>query len=263
MNGALPRLVGMVHLLPLPGAPRFAGSIDDVVETAAEDARVLVDAGFPALIVENFGDAPFFAEHVPPETIAAMTRAVSAVLETGVPVGVNVLRNDALAALGIAAATGASFVRVNVLTGVMFTDQGPIVGRAPDLQRHRARLAPHVEVWADVLVKHATAPPGLTPGQAASDTVERGLADAVIVSGAGTGGAADVDEAKAVKAAVPAGTRVVLGSGASVGNLDPLLAAVDTVIVGSHVKVEGDAGQRPDPLRAKAFVEHAAERGLV
>lgn len=263
MNRPLPRLVGMVHLLPLPGAPRFAGSIDEVLETAAQDARALVDAGFPALIVENFGDAPFFPDQVPAETIAAMTRAVTAVMETGVPVGVNVLRNDARAALGIAAATGARFVRVNVLTGVMYTDQGPIVGRAPELQRLRAWLAPQVEVWADVLVKHATPPVGLSAGQAAADTVERGHADAVIVSGAGTGGRADLEEARAMKAAVPAGTRVVLGSGASIGTIDPLLAAVDTIIVGSHVEVDGIAGHRPDPLRAKAFVEHAAERGLV
>lgn len=259
----LPRLVGMVHLLPLPGAPRFTGSIDEVVATAAADARILVDAGFPALIVENFGDAPFYADSVPPETIATMTRAVHEVAGLGVPVGVNVLRNDARAALGIAAATGSRFIRVNVLTGLMYTDQGPIVGKAAELQRARATLAPDVEIWADVMVKHATPPPGTDISQAAVDTVERGLADAVIVSGPGTGTALNVEEALLVRQAVAPRTRIVAGSGVDSGNIDQVLSAVDSIIVGSSIKVGQSPDNRPDPLRVKAFVEVAAERGLL
>ena len=180
----IPRLVGMIHLLPLPGSPGYRGSIDEVLETATGDAATLADAGFPALLVENFGDVPFHADTSDPETVAAMTLAAKVVgSATGLPFGVNVLRNDALSALGIAAVTGAAFIRVNVLTGVMYTDQGPIVGRADELARRRAALAPAVEIWADVLVKHATPPPGLDIRQAAEDTVSRGLADAVIVSG--------------------------------------------------------------------------------
>ncbi len=263
MTNRIPRLVGMVHLLPLPGAPRFEGSIDRVVETAADDARVLVEAGFPALMVENYGDVPFYAENVPPETIAAMTVAVKAVTETNVPVGVNVLRSDALGALGVAAATKARFIRVNVLIGVMYTDQGPIVGRAADVARRRAVLAPGVEIWADVLVKHSTAPAGLGAAQAAADTVMRGMADAVIVSGAGTGAEPDLEQARSVKTAVPDDFRVVIGSGATVHNMDRLLSVADTIVVGSALKVDGEAANRPDPLRTKAFVERAAERGLL
>lgn len=253
----------MVHLLPLPGSPGFAGSMDEVVTTAAEDARMLAEAGFPALIVENFGDVPFYADDAPPETIAAMTVTVDAVIQAGVPVGVNVLRNDALAALGIATATGARFIRVNVLTGIMYTDQGPIVGKAAELLRRRETLEPSIEIWADVLVKHSTAPYGVDARQAALDTVERGLADAVIVSGSGTGQEPDVTEARTVRDAVPEGTRVAVGSGATVDNLATLLEVVDTVIVGSSVKVDGDANKRPDPARAGSFIETAAERGLV
>lgn len=258
----IPRLVGMVHLLPLPGSPRFGGSIDHVLSTAAEDARVLVEAGFPALMVENFGDVPFFAERVPPETVAAMSLAVDRVVESGVPVGVNVLRNDTLAAIGVAVVTGARFVRVNVLTGVMHTDQGPIVGRAAEIQRRKQMLAPDVEIWADVMVKHAAAPYGMDIAQTAKDTAVRGLADALVVSGSGTGAETDIDDATTVRRAAPEGMRVVAGSGVTVDNIDRLLAAVDTFIVGSSIKVDGDPNSRPDPLRAKAFVETAAERGL-
>lgn len=253
----------MVHLLPLPGSPRYSGVMEEVVSTAATDAAILLDAGFPALMVENFGDAPFYADRVPSETVAALTVAVDRLSHLGVPVGVNVLRNDAIAALGIAAATGASFIRVNVLTGTMYTDQGPIIGRAAEVQRARARLAPDVEVWADVMVKHAVAPAGLEPAQAALDTVERGMADAVVVSGPGTGAKVDLEQAGAIARAVPDEIRVVIGSGASVENLERLLSVADSVIVGSAIKADGRAENRPDPLRAKAFVERAAERGLL
>jgi membrane complex biogenesis BtpA family protein len=258
----LPRLVGMVHLVPLPGSPRYGGSIDQVLTSATEDARVLVDAGFPALMVENFGDVPFFADQVPPETVAAMALAVDQVSGFEVPVGVNVLRNDALGALGVAAATGARFIRVNVLTGMMYTDQGPVVGNAAHVQRRKRELGLDVEVWADVMVKHAVAPHRLDLRQATADTAERGLADALIVSGPGTGEEIDVDEARIVRESAPEGMRVVAGSGVTVENIDRLLAAVDTIIVGSSIKVDFDANNRPDPLRAKAFVEVAAERGL-
>jgi membrane complex biogenesis BtpA family protein len=182
---------------------------------------------------------------------------------TGLPVGVNVLRNDALSALGIATVTGARFIRVNVLTGVMNTDQGPIIGQAAELLRKRQQLDPSIEIWADVMVKHATPPPGLEPGQAALDTVERGLADAVIVSGAGTGTEPDVETARAVRSALPKGTRVVIGSGANSGNLARLVELADTVIVGSGVKVDNDAGNRVDAVKAAAFVEAATDHGLL
>jgi membrane complex biogenesis BtpA family protein len=254
----------MIHLLPLPGAPRFKGSMAEVLDTAISDASALRDAGFPALLVENFGDAPFHADRVDPETVAAMTVSLQGVMSaTDLPVGVNVLRNDAMSALGIAAVTGARFIRVNVLTGVMNTDQGPIVGRAAELLRKRRDLDSDVEIWADVMVKHAIPPPGLEPRHAALDTVERGLADAVIVSGPGTGEEPDIDTARAIRTAVPKGTRVVIGSGANAGNLGRLLELADTVIVGSGIKVDNDASNRVDPVKAAAFIEAAEDTGLL
>ncbi len=238
--------------------------MSEVLDAAVSDASTLHDAGFPALLVENFGDAPFRADRVDPETVAALTVAVEAVMHaTALPVGVNVLRNDAMSALGIAAVTGASLIRVNVLTGVMNTDQGPIVGRAAELLRKRREFGVDVEIWADVMVKHAAPPPGLEPGQAALDTVERGLADAVIVSGSGTGAEPDVEVAREIRAALPKGMRVVIGSGANVGNLARLVDLADTLIVGSGVKVDNDPSNRVDPLRAMAFVEAAAGHGLL
>lgn len=254
----------MIHLGPLPGSPGFEGSIDSVLGIALDDAAKLSEAGFPALMVENFGDAPFFPDSVPPETVAALTRAVDAItMATGLPIGVNVLRNDAMSALAIAAVTGAAMIRVNVYTGMMYTDQGPIVGRAAELLRKRAQLGASAEVWADILVKHATPPPGFDVRQSAEDTVRRGHADAVIISGAGTGSSPDLDRLKSVRDAIGREARLVVGSGATPDNLDELRAVADTVIVGSYTKRDGVATNPVDPRRAQEMVEAARVFGLL
>lgn len=236
----------------------------NVIDDAVTDATTLVSAGFPALMVENFGDVPFHADKVPPVTVAAMTTAISAIQNVcSVPIGVNVLRNDALAAVGIAAATGASFVRINVLTGMMYTDQGPIVGKADEVLRAISELGIDVSVWADVMVKHATPPPGMDPVQSALDTIERGLADAVIISGSGTGFEPNLEEAHLIRSAIPKQVRLVVGSGATVDNLGGLATVADTVIVGSSLKPDSNPQMQVDRLKAEQFVEAATKQGMI
>ncbi|UCG41039.1 MAG: BtpA/SgcQ family protein [Acidimicrobiia bacterium] len=249
----IPELIGMVHLGALPGAPT-PSPMDEVVAHAVRDAVTLADAGFDAVMVENFGDAPFFADDVPKATIASMTRAIGAVVDAvDIPVGVNVLRNDALGALAVAAATGAAMIRVNVLSGTMYTDQGTIEGRAAEVSRSRAQLCPDVAILADVFVKHATPPPGLTLVQATHDLSGRGGADALIVSGAGTGSAISLDDARVVKKAAPH-LPLVVGSGATPETLADLFEVVDGVIVGTSIKVDGVTTNPVDPRRAAALV---------
>lgn len=255
-----PRLIGVVHLRPLPGSPRYGGDMQALLTAATKDARTLAGAGFEALIVENFGDAPFFPDEAPPPTVAAMTRAVAEIAAAvELPVGVNVLRNDALAAMSIAAATGTSFIRVNVLVGSMFTDQGIITGRAAELARLRKNLGVDVDIVADVFVKHASPPPGLTIEDAAADTVERGMADALIVTGSATGVAPPAELAARVKKVAPA-TPVLVGSGVTARTVRTMLEASDGVIVGTSLKRGGQTTAPVDPRRAKAFVDASRPR---
>ncbi len=251
------QLIGMVHLGPLPGSPHYHGDFGAVLEAATRDADFLVEAGFDAVIVENFGDSPFFADNVPKITVAAMARVVAAISgQIDIPVGVNVLRNDARASLAIAAACGGAFIRVNVLSGTMHTDQGTITGRAAELARMRAASTPHIEVWADVFVKHASPPPGLTIAQSAADTYRRGGADALIVSGTATGAAPDVGQLAEVRAAVPE-ARLLTGSGASVETIGRILEHADGAIVGTSIKVGGETTAPVDPAKANEFVSTA------
>jgi len=181
-------VVGVVHLLPLPTSPRWQGNLQHVIDRAEQEATALASGGVNGIIVENFFDAPFTKGQVDPAVVSAMSLIVSRLQQlVTVPLGLNVLRNDSRSALAIASSVGASFIRVNVLTGVMATDQGLIEGCAHDLLRYRRELGSNVQILADVLVKHARplGSPNLTT--AVQETIHRGMADGIILSGWATG----------------------------------------------------------------------------
>jgi len=235
---------GMVHLPPLPGSPLF-WSWDEVIDRAARDATVIANHGCDGFVIENYGDRPFTRGRVEAETVAAMTRVITTIQrEVGIPFGVNVLRNDALSALAIAAATRASFIRVNVHTGAMVTDQGIIEGDAYATLRKRASLTPDTFIFADYLVKHATPLGDTSP----KDLRERGLADAIIVTGAATGAAADPSRLRMLREAIP-DAPLVVGSGLTAENASQF-ADADAAIVGTSIKRDG----RIDPQRVEALV---------
>lgn len=236
-------LFGMVHLAPLPGAPQFE-SLDRVIDLALRDARALEEGGADGFVIENYGDRPFTRGRVEAETVAAMTRVLAAIRgEVRLPFGVNVLRNDALSALGIAAATGASFIRVNIHTGAMVTDQGMIEGDAYTTLRRRAAIAPEVLIFADHLVKHAT-PIGTV---SARDLRLRGLADAIIITGPETGAAADPDRLRGVRTETDA--PLLIGSGLTLENA-ALFPDADGAIAGTTFK----EGVVVDRARVEALV---------
>lgn len=216
---------------------------------------MLADGGFDALVVENYGDAPFYAERVPGETIAAMAVVASRVIEAvSIPVGINVLRNDAEAGLAVAGTTGAAFIRVNVLSGVYATDQGVITGRAADVARMRARLCPGVRIAADVHVKHAVPISQPDIGRAAADTAYRGKADMLIVSGQATGMGVDVVDLRRVREEVP-DRPIWVGSGVTPETAEGLLELADGLIVGTCLKRGGHTTAALDGAAVKRFVK--------
>ena len=232
------RLIGVVHLRPLPGSPRYQGSIEQIVKLALADAKAYETGGAHAIFIENFGDVPFTKGCVGPETIAAMAVIGRALREAAkIRIGFNVLRNDARAALALCAACGGSFIRVNVHTGAMITDQGLIEGQAYETLRFRQQICPEVQIFADVHVKHAVPFGNSKIEDAARDTLERGLADALIISGLGTGMATEVEDVERVRKACPK-ARILIGSGVSLENIRQFLAA-DGFIVGTSLKKAG------------------------
>lgn len=248
-------VIGVVHLLPLPSSPRWQGSLQQVIARAEQEATALASGGVNGIIVENFFDAPFSQAAVDPAVVSAMSLIVHRLQQlVTVPLGINVLRNDARSALAIAACTRASFIRVNVLTGVMATDQGLIEGCAHDLLRYRRELGSEVKILADVLVKHARPlnSPNLTA--AVQETLERGLADGVILSGWTTGRPPSLEDLELARSAAKQHP-VFVGSGASFENIGQLMQAADGVIVASSLKRRGEIHEPIDPVRVSRFVE--------
>jgi hypothetical protein len=253
-------IIGVVHLLPLPTSPRWGGSLKAVIDRAEQEATALASGGVDGIIVENFFDAPFTKNQVDPVVVSAMTLVVERLMNlVTLPVGINVLRNDARSAIAIASCVHAQFIRVNVLTGVMATDQGLIEGQAYELLRYRRELGSDVQILADVLVKHGRplGSPNLTT--AVQETIERGLADGVILSGWATGSPPSLEDLELASAAAN-GTPVFIGSGANWENIPTLMQAADGVIVSSSLKRRGRIEQPIDPIRVSQFVE-AVRRG--
>lgn len=255
-------IFGMIHLWPLPGSPGYSGLLADIEQQAVQDAEKLIRGGVDGLMIENFGDIPFFKDANRPHTIAIMTRIILKVKAlSDLPIGVNVLRNDIQAALGIASAVEAQLVRVNVHTGVMVTDQGIVEGKAAESIRYRQELGLHCALFADVDVKHAAQLGNFSIEALATDTAYRGLADGLIVSGSGTGQPADPSVIRRVRAAVP-DRPIWIGSGLSRANLAELWPLVDGAIVGTEFKIDGVSTNPVDPGRVAEFMSACRSRSF-
>ena len=246
-------VIGVIHLAPLPGAPLYDGNLKEIYERALREADIYHQAGVHGIIVENFGDSPFYPDSVPVETTAAMSAVVRDVVShCPLPIGVNVLRSDAQAAMAIATATGAAFIRVNVHIGAMVTDQGLIQGQAHLTLRLKEQLRSKVRVLADVAVKHA-APLAPRPIELEIlDHAERGGVDGIIVTGDRTGSAVSTEFLEMASAH---STRPVLvGSGATPETLPSLYPFANGFIVGSYFKHGGDPLKTVNPDHVREFM---------
>ena len=247
-------LIGVIHLPPLPGSPGYQGApVDSFIERARQDAEAILNAGWHGYILENFGDAPFYKGRVPPHVVSFLTRIAAELPGARAIRGINVLRNDAQSALAVATAVGFDFVRVNVHVGAMVTDQGIIEGRAAETIRERELWAPSVAIAADVAVKHAyPLGEGYDLNEAAKETVYRGMADALIVTGKGTGVPIERGDLTSVRRAVP-DRPLLVGSGVTPKSLVDILRDADGVIVGTAIKKGGNVLEPVDPDRAALF----------
>lgn len=252
----------MLHLRALPGSPLSDGNVDAIRDGMLRDAEALIEGGIHGLMMENFFDTPFYPDRVPAHVVSHMTALASEVRKrfSTVPLGINVLRNDGRSALAVAHASGASFIRVNVLCGARVADQGILHGIAHDLLRERTMLgASDVKIFADVDVKHSAPLAAREIEDEVDDTIKRGLADALIVSGAGTGKSTDPKQAARVKRRAGA-TPVFVGSGVTAETIGRYLKDADGFIIGTAFKQGGAAANPVDTRRVRALIKKLAAR---
>jgi len=247
--------IGMLHIPALPGSPRNSLGLDAIAARVLADAEALDAGGIDGLIIENFGDVPFYPNHVPPHTVAFMTRlALEVKRRFNLPLGVNVLRNDGCAALAVAAAVGARFIRVNIYTGARLTDQGVIQGTAHEILRYRKLLGCDVKVFADVDVKHSAPLAARKLEEDVADVVSRGCADAVIVTGSATGSPTSVEDLRVAREAAGSAPAIA-ASGVDLGNAAAVLQVADGLIVGTSFKCDNVTTNPVDTGRVRALME--------
>jgi membrane complex biogenesis BtpA family protein len=255
LTGAPRALIGMLHLRALPGAPRYAQSLDEIAATAVEEARLYREHGFDALMIENMHDLPYMRGAVPPETVAAMTAIGREVRrEVPLPLGVQVLAGANREALAVAHACGASFIRAEAFVFAHVADEGWMDACAGDLLRaRRAMGAEGVAIFADIKKKHSAH--AVTADVSLADTAKAAvfnLADGVIVTGTSTGEEAEPSDVTAVVKAVRA--PVLVGSGLTPANV-ARYGAAHGFIVGSSVKTDGLWSNALDSARVRAMAE--------
>lgn len=264
-------LIGMVHLLALPGSPGFPRlvrelsascpahrhptrhAITAMLDRARKDAETLLENGCDALLVENMHDLPYLRGAVTPETVAAMTLGCEAVAAFDAPFGVQVLAGANLEALGVALATGATFIRAEAFAYAHVADEGWLDASAGPLLRRRADLGADIAVWADIKKKHSAH--AVTADVPLADYAHGAAfcgADAVIVTGTTTGAETSLDD---VDAARHSHLPVLVGSGLTEDNIARYVGRAQGLIVGSSIKVDGDWRNPVDGARVRRLAE--------
>jgi membrane complex biogenesis BtpA family protein len=247
----------MCHLPPLPGTCSWRGdSLAEITEAALQDARTLEDAGFDAVLIQNSLDRPT-RERVDYLTVAQMT-AVATTLKAAVEItlGVNVIKNDGPAAMAIAAASDADFIRVKVLTGAALSAEGIVTGCAAETQSLRARATTAVKVWADCYDPTSRPLVAADFGAAVADACDFGMADAVIVTGR------DLDETLSLASQTRgkrANVPIVIGGTVDATSIRAALNLADAVVVGRALKREPGIAGRVDLECATRIAKSAAE----
>lgn len=261
MPGTIDQLLGvdkpviaMAHVPAMPGTPLYDPTLgpDGIVEAVGRDVEHLVDAGVDAIMFCNENDRPYELE-AGLEAAAMLARVVTECRPSTVPYGVDFLW-DPLAAMAVAATTGASFIR-EVATGAYESDMGLWTPDAAKLLRYRRRLdATDVAVLMNVTPEFASPLGSRSVGQVARSVVVSSLADAILVSGPMAGSEPDLTALQQVKEAIDDDVPVLLNTGARAGNVAEFLKVADGCIVGSALKVDGHTWNPVDPERAHEFV---------
>lgn len=231
-------IIGMVHLLPLPGTPGFDGNMEKIYEQALKDTKALEDGGVTALMVENFGDTPYGKKLDLAQSTALAAVAAVVKQNTNLPVGIDAAFCDYETALACAKAVGADFVRLAVFVDTVACFAGIMEPCARDAVYYRKQIgAENVKIFADIQVKYThMLIPSISIEESAAVAVSSG-ADAVIVTGSHTGGETPIDAVKRVKNVV--NVPVIVGSGVKTANIKEQMGIADGAIVGSSLKIDG------------------------
>jgi len=228
-------VIGMIHLLPLPGSAGYDGQgLEPVIAHALSEGRALEAGAVDAILLQNTGDLPAFGDGGP-ETIAYMSMIGTLLRrELKTPLGVNILANGTESALAVAHAIGARFVRIKVYVGAVVGLGGITQGSAQRAQDYLRHLAPiDLEICADVYDRTSRPLVDMPIEEAANYASYHGRAQALVVTGASVPDS--LDRIRKVKTTVK-DKPIYVGGGATAENIAEFFQVCDGVIVASSVK---------------------------
>ncbi|MGD2163859.1 MAG: BtpA/SgcQ family protein [Anaerolineales bacterium] len=247
-------IVAMAHLPALPGTPRYdrEGGMNAIVEWVQRDVGILEQVGVDAILFCNEDDRPY-SLRVGDEIVAAMARVVTECRPSTIPFGVDLMW-DPKAALAVAHATGAAFIR-EVVTGTYESDMGLWSPDAAGLLRYRRMIdADDVLVFMNITPEFASSLGTRSVAMRARSAAVSSLADAILIAGPMAGAEPDFSWVEEAKDALGDELPVFLNTGARTDNIAAYLEVADGVIVGSTLKVDGQTWNAVDKKRAEGFV---------
>ncbi len=252
-------IIGVVHLLPLPGSPLFEGNLDAIIDRSLEEIDIFKQGGINGIIIENFHDVPFPNREISKTQLGLMASIITlARREVNIPLGVNVHFNDWEAEIALAYSCRAQFVRVEAFVDTVMTPAGIVQPCCAEVTRYRKMVCENqpVEIWADIHPKYSKV---LVPNalQESAKMAQNALADCIIVTGETTGVETPLDDLKVVKTAVE--RPILAGSGTNLNNVKETLAIADGVIVGSAFKAGGDVNNKVSLEKVTRFMEAARD----
>lgn len=253
--------IGMVHTLPLPGTYGNTCGMEEIIRRAVADAITLEKTGFDALIVENVNDAPYHKEGMTVQQIAAMAIITKKVREAvSIEVGIDAC-GDHIAGIEIANIVGGvSFVRIPTFVDVRVGVTGIDLPNGAEAVLKRMEVhAEQVQIFADIQVKHTYGLCESIPIEQSAVWAVASHADAIIVTGITTGAETPLETISRVKKVV--NIPVVVGSGASVKNVNAQYQICDGAIVGSCLKENGDLCNPVVEKRAVEFIAAVKQVG--
>ncbi len=254
-------VIGMVHLLPLPGTPFYQeGTMEQTLEKAVADATALYRGGADGCLIQTVDrvyPAADEADYARVAAVAAVVRAVADATGPEFQIGVQIMLNALKASVAVAKVCGGSFIRCAALVGATLTAAGMVEADPHGFLTYRARIgAQSIKLIAEVNSMHFRWL-GDRPTVDVARMAARVGAEAVEV--------AHPDEetnarlVREVKQAMPH-LPVILGGHTTHDNVARRLAEADGVFVGSCLKADCRDG-RVEVERVRTYVNIVASLG--
>ncbi len=252
-------VIGMCHLLALPGDPRFDqdAGMPAVVADARANLRALQAGGVDGVMFSNEFSLPYLTK-VESVTVAAMARVIAELFdEITVPFGVNALW-DPYASLDLAVATGAQFVR-EIFTGVYASDFGLWDTNCGAIVRHQHAIGGQdVRLFFNIAPEAATYLANRDIVSVARSTVFNTGPDALCISGLTAGEETSAATLRLVKDALPE-IPIVANTGVHLANVREQLDIADAAIIGTAFKRNGVFENPVDADRVRALMDQVEE----